>query len=201
MQRTGQTIICEVCGREVYKKARSLNASHKVCSLSCLGIARKKRIQKICRNCGKSFEVIACLDDRYKNCPDCSYSRPHTIKKVCRECGIEYTARINRQIYCSATCRINAHGRKVEGRKNYFWMGGGFNGEGYAKNWARIRAKVRKNQNFTCQICGGKGSPVHHIDRNTKNNDLANLMLLCESCHRNIHMQSLQTFHEGIVHA
>lgn len=51
-----------------------------------------------------------------------------------------------------------------------------------------IRAAAQKR---TCQRCGGSGSlDLHHIDGNRKNNSLANLLTLCDSCHTKTHWET-----------
>lgn len=58
--------------------------------------------------------------------------------------------------------------------------------------------EVRGRDKHKCQHCGAYlgGSiqrydgHVHHIDENTGNNDLNNLILLCVPCHRKVHKSS-----------
>jgi len=39
-----------------------------------------------------------------------------------------------------------------------------------------------------CDVCCGWISlQVHHKDKNTNNNDITNLQILCEECHNKIH--------------
>ena len=46
--------------------------------------------------------------------------------------------------------------------------------------WAR--------DNYTCQQCGAiKKLLVHHRDKNNTNNELSNLLTLCQSCHLELH--------------
>lgn len=50
-----------------------------------------------------------------------------------------------------------------------------------------LKEKIRKRDNYQCQICGkgenGKAHDVHHKDYNKKNNKPENLITLCHSCH------------------
>ena len=51
-----------------------------------------------------------------------------------------------------------------------------------------------KHRKPYCEICGSSENlEVHHIDFNHGNNDVSNLITACESCHRRIHSQNLQT--------
>lgn len=65
------------------------------------------------------------------------------------------------------------------------------------KSWAKIKIDVLMRDKHTCQECnhGGKRLVVHHIDHRGRNlpylqmnNDMANLISLCYSCHNRIHM-------------
>jgi len=77
------------------------------------------------------------------------------------------------------------------GNKNPNWLGGvtpenkaRFNG----KVWKLIRKLILERDNFTCQKCGKvqKNLDVHHKNpwRQSKNDDLDNLVSLCRKCHR-----------------
>jgi hypothetical protein len=52
-----------------------------------------------------------------------------------------------------------------------------------------FRTKLRKRDNYTCQICGlfKFGLDVHHIDKNKQNCIDRNLITLCRMYHRNVH--------------
>jgi len=52
---------------------------------------------------------------------------------------------------------------------------------------------VMERDGFACRICSFKGKgyidnrlAVHHIDGNRKNNEMENLITLCDSCHRKL---------------
>lgn len=41
-----------------------------------------------------------------------------------------------------------------------------------------------------CVVCGNDYKiDIHHIDKNTDNNDLANLQILCRYCHVKVHSE------------
>jgi hypothetical protein len=52
---------------------------------------------------------------------------------------------------------------------------------------------AKQNRNWICEICGKKKTNetfdliVHHVDRNNKNNNVSNLMVLCQNCHAREH--------------
>ena len=68
--------------------------------------------------------------------------------------------------------------------------------------------QARKRANFRCEICGGIGnSPshgykilVHHKDHNPCNNNLDNLVVLCPSCHRILHLLESKKVEDGTYH-
>lgn len=48
--------------------------------------------------------------------------------------------------------------------------------------------RARKHKKLNCEECGTANDlHVHHVDRNPANNDPANLMTLCSSCHLKLH--------------
>lgn len=59
--------------------------------------------------------------------------------------------------------------------------------------------EVLERDKFTCRICGYIGKDkfdtnlaVHHKDRNRKNNEMKNLITLCDKCHK--YLTNLQQF-------
>jgi predicted transcriptional regulator len=59
------------------------------------------------------------------------------------------------------------------------------------RNYRTITASEKKKlKNIIskfCDICGDPANQVHHIDKNSLNNDPKNIMSVCESCHRTLH--------------
>jgi len=50
------------------------------------------------------------------------------------------------------------------------------------------RGKALVEHGRRCAECGKeRGLDVHHIDGDRRNNDLENLMVLCQPCHRKVH--------------
>ena len=80
--------------------------------------------------------------------------------------------------------------RKTAGfcdEKNSNWKGG-FSLH-YAKNIA-----IRYFEKNECVVCGYENSTdVHHLDKNKRNNNPENLVLLCPNHHREIHVGILKT--------
>ena len=61
----------------------------------------------------------------------------------------------------------------------------------YANNWIQISRKMKENRNFICEQCNINLSKrteflnTHHMNGNPKNNEIANLKVLCIECHSN----------------
>lgn len=52
---------------------------------------------------------------------------------------------------------------------------------------APIRQKVIYDSAFACAVCQKNGAHIHHIDQNNTNNELKNLVLLCQNHHEEAH--------------
>lgn len=53
------------------------------------------------------------------------------------------------------------------------------------------REKCLSQKLHCCNICGASGELlVHHIDGDRSNNELGNLIPLCDGCHRKVHRRS-----------
>lgn len=53
------------------------------------------------------------------------------------------------------------------------------------EEWRRLRFKILKRDNFTCQYCGYKSEKyqiVHHLNGNPTNNSEENLVTICQMC-------------------
>lgn len=79
------------------------------------------------------------------------------------------------------------------GKKNPAWIDGRTYMAYTREFQERIRYEIKRRDNYICQDCG-KPEPeltaplnVHHVDTDRQNNDHANLVSLCDSCHRKRH--------------
>ncbi len=50
-----------------------------------------------------------------------------------------------------------------------------------------LSKKMKKFRDKGCGICRGKAIMLHHIDRNSHNNDIKNLLPVCLKCHGELH--------------
>lgn len=66
-----------------------------------------------------------------------------------------------------------------------------------SSKWLKVAKYIRKKNNYCCEICGKRGSIVHHKDFLTEQDYILrpiqkcygenNLMLVCLDCHNTIH--------------
>ena len=54
-------------------------------------------------------------------------------------------------------------------------------------------------QGILCQDCKERGENIHHIDKNSRNNDDKNLVLLCVGCHVKRHKKMRRTIFQAQV--
>lgn len=73
----------------------------------------------------------------------------------------------------------------------------------YSGSWLRVARQIKVRDGYACQSCGYQGNPkgnkleVHHIDKNKRNDDPANLITLCARCHRKAELLPLQDEHHA----
>lgn len=60
-----------------------------------------------------------------------------------------------------------------------------------------ILKSIFVRDDYICQKCGGKGTLIHHIDKNNFNNLTNNLICLCSDCHLDLH--SPKKFPEWVI--
>jgi hypothetical protein len=90
--------------------------------------------------------------------------------------------RKNLSIVCSDGRRAGSNNANWNGGTSFLPYPPQFN--------SKLKNKIQKRDNHTCQICGDvktiyseNGWAVHHIDYDRQNNDDSNLIFLCECCH------------------
>jgi len=85
-------------------------------------------------------------------------------------------------------------GRKIseanKGENSHLWKGG-ISFEPYGIEFdSRLKNKIKKRDNYTCQLCRvTENLNVHHIDYNKKNSVESNLITLCCSCNGKVNFQ------------
>lgn len=123
-----------------------------------------------------------------KNCASEHRRNTNRTTLNCYMCGIEFD-RINCNVnkernFCSHTCSNKYIGEFFKGKKKRTYVNGEF----------IYRKLAFENNPHSCALCDFSEQyalEVHHIDKNRKNNDLSNLIVVCANCHRGIHKKAL----------
>jgi 5-methylcytosine-specific restriction endonuclease McrA len=129
-----------------------------------------------------------------KSCSATFYNKRRVIRQVlCKTCNQVITNSYRRKgtIYCSLDC-FNKYKTEEYIRK---WLAGEISGSNKDNNCSIkgfVRQFLMKRSNSSCEDCGWSRVnkytnliplQVHHIDGNSENTRLENLILLCPSCH------------------
>ncbi|MBI4600028.1 HNH endonuclease [Candidatus Uhrbacteria bacterium] len=83
--------------------------------------------------------------------------------------------------FCNKSCQTKWRNQVYSGPRHHLWIDGG---SMYREIMRRSDAKQ------ICRLCKTKDTRiliVHHIDKNRKNNNIANLAWLCHNCHFLVH--------------
>lgn len=110
------------------------------------------------------------------------------VEITCVQCGRQtkrsrYRVRATERQFCSEAC----YHAWCSGPNNYAWNGGtAF--EPWGPEFTKaLRERVRERDGFSCRLCGapqdGKKLSVHHVDYDKHNNNIDNLVALCNRCH------------------
>ena len=74
----------------------------------------------------------------------------------------------------------SCYGKLLKGMKANGWYG-------------KLREIILERDNHTCSKCGAKDTLlVHHTDWDDRNNELSNLLTLCEACHCVLHIAGVE---------
>ncbi len=149
-----------------------------------IGIKNSKpKIQKICKQCEKNFQV--------------SPSQNYIIycSKSCYSQSMKGKPSLNKGTkglwkHTEEWKKLNSERQK--GSKHWNWQGGMFI-DPYPLDWTDdLKESIRKRDNYVCQLCGihqdelgerFKKLDCHHIDYDKNNLNPKNLISLCKSCH------------------
>jgi len=107
----------------------------------------------------------------------CSICRKKTWKQPCK---IKHSK--SGKFFCSKSCQTVWRNQEFMGPKHHNWKGG----ECIHHKDFLIKNKIK----LICRLCKTKDErvlAVHHIDRNRKNNNIKNLIFLCQNCHHLVH--------------
>lgn len=126
-------------------------------------------------------------------CIDCNKSVKVYTAKRCRSCASKYihTGR-KRQQWEKDKISESMKILLKDPTKNPSWKGG-LSYERYPREFNReLKEEIKKRDNYVCKNCNmtekehiivmGYGLACHHIDYDKKNNDINNLIALCNWC-------------------
>ena len=113
-------------------------------------------------------------------CSQACYGKAQTKETPCVVCGIPIPARFNKKT-CSRSC-ANKHRAGIKykiGRPR-----------DKVVNQRSVKLRLLEQRGSSCERCGYNKQEilhVHHKDRDTDNNNLTNLELICPNCHYEEH--------------
>jgi hypothetical protein len=185
-------ITCKHCGKTFYASP-PFHLFAKFCSNTCYWESRHQSIKGennpnwrggaviVCQYCGKEFpgspHHIGVRKYCSKECQD--NSRRIGKPQPCENCGTIFISgsRDNRHRFCSHKCAEEF----MRGTNSPLWRGGD---RDYPETFNKeFKQKIRKRDNYRCQVCGERGKDVHHIDYVKAHTYESNCITLCHSCH------------------
>jgi len=124
---------------------------------------RLKRTKKICCSSTCKYKLIQLNRKITKNCIICN-----------KEFSFKKSYNPNKaNVYCSHECMFKG---KITSEISLY------------------REKAFAHFEHICYFCkSDKKLEVHHKDHNRSNNDISNLVILCKSCHKKLHLISLHS--------
>lgn len=151
---------------------------------------------KKCLDCGKP------ITNHATRCDSCNGVHRRTIfgkkmytkGKLCLDCGKPIS---NRAVKCRSCSKIGTERLDMRGERNPKWTGGWL--PYYGPNWDSQRKRVFERDKGLCSLCGGqtKQMDVHHQIPFSKSinyleaNSFANLVTVCQKCHRILEKQEI----------
>jgi len=147
------------------------------------------------RTWNKSYVNIK--DEEWFNCECKICQKKFHLKK--------YAVSRGRGVTCSKKCYYSHRSNLMKdksfnpsyrvdfsGENNPNWRGG-ISQKEYPWNFnVKLKERIRKRDNFTCQLCGcpekesKRKLDIHHIDYNKENLSETNLVTLCRSCNSKV---------------
>lgn len=142
-------------------------------------------IEKVCEVCDKKFKTVPTSQKQYCCSRKCRFERmkKERIKYVCLICNkdiYDLKRKSGGRKYCSTKCKIEGLAKLKRERFKEKRIFGKWKGHKELKQY--LLKKYNK-----CQLCEWDKEPnileAHHKDRNKKNNNENNLLLICPNCH------------------
>ena len=157
-------LTCQYCGKPFKVVPSVAKGGAKYCSNECRGLAQRKRVKRLCLQCGKEFEVNEC------------YVRRGQGKFCSTACGTIYKNLHNNPAKSpEVRKKIADNHADVSGKNN----------PAYTNGHKIYRKTLIQEAGFPICFCCGSNDQVdvHHIDGNRDHNEPDNLVFLCKKCH------------------
>jgi predicted nucleic acid-binding Zn ribbon protein len=182
--------ICIYCGKTFYlgRKHRN-NGINKFCSNECHALFSRQQVEFICEQCGSKFFDTISRDRKFcsRKCHNENkrgkFYSPR-IEKTCEICGKIFIINHSNHRFCSKKCSCFWLSYiRNKGKNHPRYKGNLKKRRHYPPKFFEMRLITIRSFNGKCFLCNKNAKTVHHIDYNTENNEIENLILLCESCH------------------
>jgi len=210
--RTGESVVCAHCGKEIYRPRNQLERAKSglsFCSPSCLNeyAATPQGHQILKPDAQQQYDKM--LQGKYVECAFCGkkvYKKGSHLRKS--KSGLGFCSsqcfskhKDTRQAQKCAQCGkiIYRAAWKTEGREKLY-CSVTCRIAGVKAHWSTAprqgRQPVNKRLLFEqtpfCELCGLNEPDIleiHHKDRNPQNNAAENLQVVCPNCHTHIHLK------------
>lgn len=188
---------CLNCNNPVISKVK------KFCNSSCSATYNNKHrniytktCKSICTHCKQEYDVLSYRASISKYCSIqcCNASRRDaaSAKRIeinCDHCNKTYlvkgrTFNMSANHFCGNDCKIDFYRANPHIRGIFT----GHNGKSVISSYRKKAFSVYPHK---CHLCGYDKFEdvlqVHHIDHNRNNNDISNLIIVCPTCHSELH--------------
>lgn len=158
---------CAGCGAAFVPRWSKKSRPQKCCSKACGDEVQRKRVKGTCTQCGADIQLTAA----------------------------QTASERSRGAFCNSTCYGDWQRAHTRGVPKQHLATGTIAGRGRA-DWRRARKSVLKRDGYRCTKCGCSPArlDVHHIrpfdPNDSHTHDPANLITLCPSCHKLIHLKA-----------
>jgi hypothetical protein len=171
-------------------------------NMSCPEKTRLKISKKLLGHKNNTVDVRLKISNKLRGIKRPPRTKEHINKLRLANLGIKHSyERIKKRI--EGRRKNGKEWMTAETRKKISLANGG-DGLHFTRNYPtpfnKIKAKIRKRDNYTCQLCFvkwdriSKQFPVHHIDHNINNNNSTNLVCLCQRCNIKVNSSKVRSF-------
>ena len=142
-----------------------------------------------CVDCGKglssrkSARCISCSNKFRRGTNSSRYKSGEFVKSQCLDCGKEINNSSKRCWECHLSFNV--------GENHIHWRGG-YDAKYNRSFNKKLKKEIRMRDEYKCALCerdcskDKRNPPVHHIDGNKMSGSKANLITLCDRCHKKV---------------